>query len=72
MAHTHSQRLRKLAELGATIVVASGEYEGQEVVFAPRFDTDREPWALRYAHSAAEVDAGFSGDQCSIKNSREE
>jgi len=48
MAKTWSGKLRVLQrEKGVKVVVTTGADAGQEVEFAPRYETDRKPWIVK-------------------------
>lgn len=61
MANSWSQKLRVLqSERKATIVCSVAPHNGEEVEFAPRYTTDREPWVLK-----ADPDSyRYSGREC--------
>ena len=62
MANSWSQKLRILRdERKATIVCSVAPYQGEEVEFAPRYETDREPWVLK---NRPFTTLRFSGREC--------
>ena len=70
MAITHSQKLRKLVNLGKTIT----DQAGNTVVFQPRYDTDRLPW-IRLDHMSTDFESTefrFGGDQLQVKEIKDE
>lgn len=59
--NTWSKKLRSVQKnRGVRILCSVAPYDGQEVDFQPRYETDREPWVLKGVDSPYR----YSGREC--------
>ena len=67
MSKNWTQKLRLLQrDQNVTVKVSGGTYEGREVVYRPRYETDRTPWLLKSVADSNldSARARFNGREC--------